>query len=341
MKIAVFGTHRFEKYSFLKANSDHRHALVFLERTLNRETAELAKGFAGICCFVNDRLCAEVLEILKSEGVRLVALRSAGYNNVDLAAAERLDIAIVRVPAYSPHGVAEHAVALLLALDRKICKSFNRVRELDFSLDGLVGFDLFGKTVGIVGIGKIGSVMARIMKGFGCEVLGFDPFPNSELAERNTVRYVSLPELYRSSDIISLHLPLLPETHHLINADSLSQMKRGVYLINTGRGALIDAKSLIAALKSGHVGAAGLDVYEEEDGVFFENLSDQVLQDDILARLLSFPNVLVTSHQAFLTAEALANIASTTLQNISDFENSRTLVNQVMAPRETKRAARS
>ena len=331
MRIAVFSSHAFEKEGFLRANAG-RHELVFLEPTLTRQSAALAAGFDGVCCFVNDHLDEEVLEILKREGIWLIAMRSAGYNNVDLGTAGRLGMKVVRVPAYSPHAVAEHAVALLLTLDRKIHKAYDRVRELNFSLEGLVGFDLYEKTVGIVGTGKIGTVMAQIMKGFGCKVMGFDPKVNSDLADDGTLEYVTLPELYRRSDIISLHLPLLPETRHLIDAGALAQMKRGVYLINTGRGALIDAKALIDSLKTGHVGGAGLDVYEEEEGVFYENLSDLVLQDDVLARLLTFPNVIVTAHQAFLTREALDNIASTTIQNITDFELGMPLPNEVPAP---------
>ena len=238
---------------------------------------------------------------------------------------------MTRVPAYSPYAVAEHAVALVLALNRKIHRAFNRVREGNFSLDGLMGFDLHGKAVGVVGTGQIGSVLLRILHGFECRLLAFDVKPDARLVDELGVRYVDLPELFRESDIISLHVPLSPETHHLIDAAALAQMKRGVFLINTGRGALIDTGALVEALKRGHVGAAGLDVYEEEEGVFFLDLSGQVLQDDVLARLLTFPNTLITSHQAFLTREALANIAETTLGNISAFERGERLVNQVTA----------
>ena len=250
---------------------------------------------------------------------------------MSICKAATLGIRIVRVPAYSPHAVAEHAVALLLALDRKICRAYNRVRELNFSLEGLVGFDLNGKTVGIIGTGKIGSVLARIMKGFGCQVLAYDVRPDEGLASSGIVEYVDLGALFLESDVISLHVPLLPETRHMIGEGALAQMKRGVYLLNTGRGALIDSQALIDALKSGHVGAAGLDVYEEEEGVFFRDLSNEVLQDDTLARLLTFPNVIITSHQAFLTREALQNIAQITLQNISDFESGVVLANEVHA----------
>ena len=331
MKIAVFSTHQFDREFLTKVNSEFKHELAFFEVSLNPETALLAKGYPCVCCFVSDRLDSRTLSLLAECEVKLIALRSAGYNHVDLIEADRQGIRVVRVPAYSPHAVAEHAVALLLALDRRIYKAYNRVRELDFSLEGLIGFDLFGKTIGIVGTGKIGTVMAKIMTGFGCHVLASDPKPNPELIENGGVRYVPLPELYKSSDVISLHVPLTFETKHMINTDVLSQMKHGVYLINTGRGALIDTRALIEGLKTGRIGAAGLDVYEEEEGVFYKNLSDQVLQDYVLARLLTFPNVLVTSHQAFLTREALTNIARTTLQNVADFEAGRALENEVQA----------
>jgi D-lactate dehydrogenase len=259
----------------------------------------------------------------------LIALRSAGYNHVDLDAAGRLGFVVVRVPEYSPHAVAEHTVGLILALNRKTHRAYNRVREANFSLEGLVGFDLVGKTCGIVGTGKIGAVVARILRGFGCRLLAFDLTPNQTFSQQFDVQYTELPTLYRDSDIISLHVPLTPATQHLINAEALAQMKPGVMLINTGRGALVDSRALIDALKRGQVGAAGLDVYEEEEGIFFRNLSEQVLQDDVLARLLTFPNVLITSHQAFLTREALANIADTTLANVSAFERGERLLNEV------------
>lgn len=332
MKIAFFDTHRFEKKTFDHVNGDFAHEITYFEPRLTPETARLANGFSVICAFANDRLNEETLKILKAEGVQLIALRSAGFNHVDLGAAERLGLKVVRVPAYSPHSVAEHAVTLLLALNRKICKANSRVKELNFSLEGLVGFDLFGKTVGVVGTGRIGAVMATIMRGFGCKVLAFDLAPQTQL-ESIGVKYVSLQELYQNSDIISLHVPLTTSTRHMIDEKALLQMKSGVFLINTGRGALVDTKALIASLKSGHIGAAALDVYEEEENIFFQDLSGKILQDDTLARLLTFPNVLITSHQAFLTQEALNNIAHTTLQNIEDFKKGRTLVNEVKAPR--------
>jgi D-lactate dehydrogenase len=262
----------------------------------------------------------------------LIALRSAGFNHVDLSAAARLNIPVVRVPEYSPYAVAEHAVTLVMALNRKIHRAHARVREWNFSLDGLVGFDLHGKTVGIVGTGRIGQVAARIFRGFGCEVLAYDARPDTTFAEQTGVSYCELPRMYRESHIISLHVPLTPQTRHMVDDEALALMKPGVFLINTGRGALIDSPALLKALKSGHLGAAGLDVYEEEEGVFFQDLSGQIVQDDVLARLLTFPNVLITSHQAFLTCEALGNIAQTTLQNISAFEQGGPLLNQAPTP---------
>jgi len=331
MKIAMFDTHGYEKDSFEAANAGARHEISYLEPRLTRETAPLARGHEAVCAFVNDELDAPALEVLRGGGSRLIALRSAGFNHVDLSAAARLGLPVVRVPEYSPHAVAEHAVALVMTLNRKIHRAFARVREWNFSLDGLVGFDLHGKTVGIVGTGRIGQVAARIFRGFGCRILAFDLRPDPALVSDVGVRYVDLPEIYRESDIISLHLPLTPATHHMIDAAALGTMKRGAMLVNTGRGALIDSKALIAALKTGHLGAAALDVYEEEEGVFFHDLSNRVLQDDVLARLLTFPNVLVTSHQAFLTREALASIAQVTLDNVTAFERGEPLGNEVRA----------
>ena len=284
-----------------------------------------------MCCFVNDRLDRHVIDVIAG-GTRLIALRSAGYNNVDLEAAERHGIPVVRVPEYSPHAVAEHTVALVLSLDRKIHRAYARVREGNFSLDGLVGFDLYGKTVGIIGTGRIGKVAATIFAGFGCQVLTFDVRPDHDFARQHGVRYVALDELYAEADIISLHLPLTPSSYHLIGTEQLTRMKRGVMIVNTSRGALVDSRALISGLKSGLVGSAALDVYEEEEGVFFRDLSDRVLQDDVLARLLTFPNVLGTAHQAFLTREALASIAEITLENVSAFEQGRPLENRVDPP---------
>ncbi len=329
MKTVLFDTHPFEREQFERSNKSYGHVINFLEPRLSRGTARLAKGFEAVCSFANDKVDRETLKILKDEGVRLIALRSAGYNHVDLKSAQQLNLPVVRVPAYSPYAVAEHAMTLILALNRKIHKAYHRVREGNFSLNGLVGFDLHGKTIGIVGTGRIGAALVSIASGFGCKILCFDLMPNPELVKRFGVEYVSLNDLYQQAHIISLHVPLTPATKHLINAQALHQMKKGVMLINTGRGALIETPALIHSLKNGQVGFAGLDVYEEEEGIFFEDLSSQILQDDQLARLLTFPNVLITSHQAFLTQEALVNIADTTLKNISDFEEGRFLVNEV------------
>ncbi len=331
MKIAVFSSHHFEKKFLNAVNAEHHHSLTFFEPMLNEQTAPLAQGFDGVCCFVSDHVDAQTLNALKTGGVRLIALRSAGYNNVDLVAAAKLGLTVVRVPAYSPHAVAEYAVGLLLSVNRKIHKAYMRVHGQNFSLEGLMGFDLYGKTVGVIGTGRIGAVFATIMKGFGCDVIAYDSFVNQELVAKKTVTYVSLSELYQRADVISLHVPLLPSTHHLVNSETLPQMKDGILIINTGRGALIDSLALIEALKSGKIGGAGLDVYEEEEGIFYKDLSEHVLKDDVLARLITFPNVLMTSHQAFLTKEALQKIAETTLQNITDFETNRPLLNQVQA----------
>lgn len=331
MKIAMFDAHRYDRESFDSKNEHFHHSITYLEPRLTRATASLAEGHEVVCAFVNDRADAETLQVLASTGVRLLALRSAGYNHVDLKAASELGIEVARVPAYSPYAVAEHAVALVLALNRKIHRASARVREWNFSLEGLVGFDLHGKTVGIIGTGKIGQVTAGIFKGFGCRVLCYDLYPNEDFARATGVQYVALQELYQSSHIVSLHVPLTPETHHMIDGAVLASMKKGAFLINTSRGALVDSRALVRALKQGILGAAGLDVYEEEAGIFFEDLSNQVLQDDILARLLSFPNVLVTSHQAFMTVEALSNIAEVTLENVRAFEAGEPLVNVVRA----------
>lgn len=330
MKIAFFDTHGFDRTFFQKTNEEFHHEINFFETRLTEQTANLAFGFPCVCAFVNDRLDEKVLRFLADGGTRIIALRSAGFNHVDLAAAESLGLRVVRVPEYSPYAVAEHAVALILSLNRKTHRAYNRVRENNFSLDGLVGFDLHQKTVGIIGTGRIGSVLAKILRGFDCQVLAYDIVQNPKLIKMG-VKYVQLDQLLQMSDIISLHVPLTPQTRYLINETALSLTKPGVMLINTGRGALIETRALIKFLKSGHIGYAGLDVYEEEEGLFFENLSEQILQDDKLARLLTFPNVVLTSHQAFLTKEALTNIAKVTLQNISDFENGHKLKNEVCA----------
>ncbi|WP_124982655.1 2-hydroxyacid dehydrogenase [Ralstonia solanacearum] len=316
MRILFFSSHRYDEDSFraAQARGTHGFELVFQRAHLDVHTASLAAGFEVVCPFVNDCLDAGVLAILAAGGTRLIALRSAGFNHVDLAAAQRLGLTVVRVPAYSPHAVAEHAVGMILTLNRRLHRACTR--EGDFSLDGLLGFDLAGKTVGVVGTGQIGQVFARIMAGFGCQLLAFDPFPQPALAALG-VTYVQLPALLAQSDIVSLHCPLNADTHHLIDASALASMKMGAMLINTSRGGLIDSPALIDALKSGQLGHLGLDVYEEEADLFFEDRSADVLQDDVLARLLTFPNVIVTAHQAFFTREALAGIADTTLANVA------------------------
>ena len=289
----------------------------FHEFRLTAETAATAADAPAVCGFVNDRLDRHCLEVLAAAGVRHVALRCAGTNNVDLAAAEDLGLVVTRVPAYSPYAVAEHTVALVLTLNRRIHRAYNRVREQNFSLAGLVGFDLFGKICGIVGTGRIGRVAAEIFRGFGMRVVAHDPFPSTDWAATHGIDYLPLKELLSISDIVSLHLPLTPETHHLLDADTVSLLKPGSMVVNTSRGKLIDTTAVIDALKAGLLGGLALDVYEEEEGIFFEDLSDQVLQDDELSRLLAFPNVLITAHQAFLTHEALAEIARVTVANIA------------------------
>lgn len=329
MRVAFFSTRSYERPVFEAANPLHGHTLTFFDASLDATTAGLARGHDAVCLFVNDRADAAVLRELKNAGVRLVALRSAGFNNVDLPEAQRLELPVVRVPEYSPHAVAEHAMCLILALNRKIHRAYFRVRELNFSLDGLLGFDLHGSTVGVIGTGRIGAAMVRILNGFGTQILASDPNPNDELVQRYGVRYVTLPELYSASNVITLHCPLTPQTHHLIDAEAFAQMNPNAILINTGRGALINSRALITALKARRIGGAGLDVYEEEEGIFFHDLSQRVLHDDVLARLLTFPNVLITSHQGFLTHEALGNIAATTLANITAYEKGDELVNAV------------
>ncbi|MFK8328966.1 2-hydroxyacid dehydrogenase [Pseudomonas sp. BJa5] len=316
MRILFFSSQTYDQDSFTRVPPAPGLELHFQAARLSEDTAALAVGHEVVCAFINDDLGAPVLERLAAGGTRLIALRSAGYNHVDLATAKRLGLAVVRVPAYSPHAVAEHAVALILALNRRLHRAYNRTREGDFTLHGLTGFDLHGKTVGVVGTGQIGATFARIMAGFGCQLLAYDPYPNPELLALGA-RYLELPQLLRQAQIISLHCPLTEQTRHLINAQSLADLQPGAMLINTGRGALVDTPALIEALKNGQLGYLGLDVYEEEAQLFFEDRSDLPLQDDVLARLLTFPNVIVTAHQAFLTKEALAAIAATTLDNIT------------------------
>jgi D-lactate dehydrogenase len=316
MRVAVYSTKPYDKEFLLAANTGHQHELVFLEPRLSPETVHFSAGAEAVCAFVNDDLGAEVLEDLHKLGVHFVALRSAGFNHVDLQTASRLDMTVMRVPEYSPDAVAEHTVALVLALDRRIHRAYNRVREGNFALNGLLGFDLSGKTVGVVGTGRIGSCFAHIMIGFGCRILASDPILN-DACRAEGVAYVPLEELVAHSDIVSLHCPLTPETFHLIDAARLELMRDGVMLINTGRGALVDTSAVVEALKQGKVGYLGLDVYEEEAGLFFEDLSDRILRDDVFSRLLTFPNVIITGHQAFFTREAMTNIANTTIANLS------------------------
>jgi D-lactate dehydrogenase len=327
MRVAVFSTKAYDREFLEAANRDHGHELHFLEARLNVETSSLAAGFEALCAFVNDQLDAATLEAVARGGTRLIAMRCAGTNNVDLQAAQDLGLAVVRVPAYSPHAVAEHTVGLMLTLNRQFHRAYNRVREGNFSLDGLLGFDFAGRTVGIIGTGKIGSLVARIMHGFGCHILAYDRFQNPDCLAL-AARYVELEELLAGSDIITLHCPLTPETHHLINAEALRKVRPGVMLINTSRGAVVDTKALIRALKTGTIGYLGLDVYEEEAELFFEDLSNRVLQDDILARLLTFPNVVITGHQAFFTREALEAIARTMIATFTDFEHGRPVPNE-------------
>ncbi len=335
MKVAVFSTKSYDRKFLEAANAEKAHELIFFEPRLNLETSVLAAGFPAACIFVNDQLDAKTLAAIAQQGVRLLALRSAGFNHVDLAAAADLDLTLLRVPAYSPHSVAEHAVAMILSLNRGIHRAYNRVREGNFALHGLLGFDLHGKTAGIVGTGKIGAITAKILHGFGCRLLGYDVSPNPD-CEAIGMEYVSLPQLFGASHIVSLHCPLTAETYHSIDAAAIDQMKQGVMLINTSRGQLIDTKAVTKALKSGKIGYLGLDVYEQETDLFFEDLSDQVIQDDVFQRLLTFPNVLITGHQAFFTEEALKNIAETTIANITDFERGGPCQNEINLDRSKK-----
>ncbi len=329
MHVQVYSTRGYDRDALARANRQG-HELRFTEAMLGPLTAVLADGCEAVCCFVDDRLDAPVLQALHGHGVRLVTLRATGFNNVDLQEADRLGIAVMRVAHYSPHAVAEFAVALMLSLNRKIHRAYNRVRESNFLLDGLLGFDLYGKTVGIVGTGRIGSAVARILAGFGCRVLAWDRKPDPGCRSLGC-RYVSLEELLEAADIVTLHLPLTPDTHHLIDASTLARMKSGAMLINTSRGALVDANALIGALKRRRLGAVGLDVYEEEEHLYFRDLSNEIIDDDTFARLLTFPNVLVTAHQAFFTREALTTIAETTIANLEAFGQGRETTNTLHA----------
>jgi D-lactate dehydrogenase len=328
VEIAFFSTKAHDRASFLDANAGHHHRLTFLEPRLTAATAVLAAGVPAVCVFVSDEVNRAVLDQLASGGTRLLALRSAGFNHVDLEAARDAGITVVRVPAYSPFAIAEHTVGLILSLTRSIHRAYARVRDGNFALDGLLGFDLHGRTVGVVGTGRIGTQVVRIMRGFGCRVLTSDPVPNPE-CEAAGAAPVTLDELLAGSDIVTLHCPLVPATYHMIDARAFSLMRRGVMLINTSRGALVDTGAAITALKSGVLGHLGLDVYEEEGDLFFRDLSATVIRDDVFARLLTFPNVLVTGHQAFFTREAVQNIAETTLANVTAFERAQPLANEV------------
>ena len=314
--VAFYDTKPYDREYFDRAAEAGLLRLQFHEFRLTSETAASVNGAPAVCVFVNDRLDAPCLKKLHEAGVRLVALRCAGFNNVDLVAAKALGLAVIRVPAYSPHAVAEHTIALLLALNRKIHRAYNRVREHNFSLSGLVGFDLHGKTIGVVGTGKIGKIAAQIFRGFGMEVLAFDPSPAPGWATAQGVRYVDFETVLTHSHVVSLHLPLTPQTRHLLDAETFARLKPGAFLVNTSRGKLVDTTALIESLKTGRLGGVALDVYEEEEGLFFEDHSDHILQDDELSRLLTFPNVLITAHQAFLTHEALTEIARVTTENL-------------------------
>ncbi len=329
MNVVFFSSQSYDRQSFTACNTHYQHDLHFLEVSLNAETAVLAAGYPVVCLFVNDQADAPTLTRLWDQGTRLLALRCAGFNMVDLDCAHRLGLKLVRVPAYSPYAVAELAVGLILNLNRKLHKAYNRVRDDNFSLEGLIGFDLHGCQVGVVGTGKIGLAFAQIMAGFGCPLLGYDTYPNPQFEQFSRARYVDLPELLAAADIISLHCPLLPATHHLINGATIAQMKPGVMLINTSRGGLIDTAAVIDGIKAGQIGYLGIDVYEREDELFFQDLSATIIQDDIFQLLQSFPNVIITAHQGFLTRNALANIATTTLESITAFSRGQPLPNQV------------
>jgi D-lactate dehydrogenase len=329
MKIAIFNTRKYDREFFDAAKSGHNHELVYLEPRLDHTTALLAAGIPAVCIFVNDTADARTLEILASNGTKYLLLRCTGFNQVDLKAAAELGIRVARVTTYSPYSVAEHAAGLVLMLNRKLHKAYNRVRDDNFQLDGLMGFDLHGRTVGVIGTGKIGMIFAQIMRGFGCQLLGYDAYPNPAFESIGASRYVELSELLEYADIISLHCPLLPSTQHIINANTIAQMKPGVMLINTSRGKLIDTKAVIEGIKSGKIGYLGIDVYEQEDNLFFEDLSDTVIQDDVFQLLQSYPNVVITAHQAFFTQDAITTIVKTTLFNADCFEQGQECSNEL------------
>lgn len=328
-KIAFFDTRSYDKEAFTKENEKFGYEIDFFDFKLNEKTALTAKGFDAVCVFVNDVVNADVISILKNCGIKIILLRCAGFNNVDLAAAEKAGIQVVRVPAYSPHAVAEHGAALLLSLTRHIPQAYLRTKTVNFNIEGLTGRDLFGLTAGVFGTGKIGQCMADILKGFGMKVICYDPFPNEKWAKEKGFSYVDIDTIFKESDVLSFHCPLTDETYHIVNHDNMKKMKSDAVIINTGRGALIDTKALVHALKHKHIGGAALDVYEEESAFFFKDCSAEIITDDVLARLLSFPNVLITGHQAFLTTTALSNIAEVTLNNFSSFLSGKELVNKV------------
>lgn len=327
MKVAVFSTKSYDR-EYLDRFNNNRHELSYFETGLNANTTNLTLEYEAVCIFVNDKIDRETLEQLAKNGIKIIALRCAGFNNVDLLAAEDNGVQVVRVPAYSPHAVAEHAVALILTLSRKTHKAYNRIREGNFSLEKLIGFNLFEKTVGVVGTGQIGSIFCEHMLGFGCKVLAYDLHESDEL-KRKGVQFCSFDELVRQSHIISLNCPLTPETHHLIDRDVFSKIREGAMIINTGRGAVIKTSDAIEALRSGKLGYLGMDVYEQEENLFFRDLSESIIPDEQILQLITFPNVLITSHQGFFTHEALEEIATTTLQNLSDFEEGKQLINEV------------
>ena len=331
MKVAVFSTKAYDRQFLDLENreSQANHELVYFESRLEPKTASLATGFEAVCVFVNDDLGTETLEILAKDGIKLIALRCTGFNNVNLESAAKLGIKVVRVTTYSPYSVAEHAVGLILMLNRKLYRAYNRVRDDNFSLDGLLGFDLRDRTVGVVGTGKIGQIFAQIMAGFGCHLLGYDVYPNENFEKIGDAKYVSLEELWQGSDIISLHCPLFPETQNMINQDAIAKMKPGVMLINTSRGKLVDTKAVIEGIKTGKIGYVGIDVYEEEEHLFFEDLSDTIIHDDTFQLLQSFSNVVITAHQAFFTENALKDISLTTISNLTDFEQGKSLQNEI------------
>ena len=329
MKTAVYSAHKFEK-EYFNREAGSSYELAWIDAPLSETTAILAAGCKAVCIFVNDDASEKVLKKLSALGISYLVLRSAGFNHVDIKAAHELGIRVARVPEYSPYAVAEHTVALMLALNRKLIKAHSRIRDGNFSLDGLTGFDMHGKTVGIIGFGKIGKVVASIIHGFGCRIIAYDPYPDREWEKKMDLSYADVDTICRESDIITLHAPLTDQTKYLVNKERISIMKKGVMLINTGRGGLVNTKDVIVALKSGQIGYLGLDVYEEERGLFFEDHSSDILQDDLIARLLTFQNVLITSHQAFLTDTALQNIAAITIANLKDFENQRSCPNEIV-----------